>query len=81
MSKKKNRFSKGVVTLVIILNILFTTAVLYIFMRTGSEPMTLIGCWFAFTTGELWMLSSIKKSKVKKDGESNENQLETEADQ
>jgi len=27
------------------------------------------------------MLSSIKKSKVKKDGENNENQLETEADQ
>lgn len=72
MSKKKNRFSKVVVTLVIILNILFTGAVLYIFMRTGSEPMTLIGFWFAFTTGELWMLSSIKKSKVKKEGEENE---------
>lgn len=36
--------------------------------------MTLIGCWFAFTTGELWMLSSIKKSKVKKEGDDiNEN--------
>jgi hypothetical protein len=42
-------------------------------MMTGSEPITLIGAWFAFTTGELWMLSSIKKSKVKKDGENNEN--------
>jgi flagellar basal body-associated protein FliL len=81
MSKKKNRFSKFIVILVVLLNILFTAAVLYIFMRTGSEPMTLIGCWFAFTTGELWMLSSIKKSKVKKDGEENENQLETKADQ
>ncbi len=73
MNKGKNKFSKFIVTLVVILNILFTAAVLYIFMRTGSEPMTLIGCWFAFTTGELWMLSSIKKSKVKKDGENNEN--------
>lgn len=63
--KKKNRFSKFIVTLVILLNILFTAAVLYIFMQTGSEPVTLIGCWFAFTTGELWMLSSIKKSDVK----------------
>lgn len=81
MSKKKNRFSKFIVILVVLLNIIFTAAVLYIFMRTGSEPMTLIGCWFAFTTGELWMLSSIKKSKVKKDGENNENQLETEIDQ
>jgi flagellar basal body-associated protein FliL len=73
MNKSKNKFSKFIVTLVVTLNILFTAAVLYIFMMTGSEPITLIGCWFAFTTGELWMLSSIKKSKVKKDGENNEN--------
>jgi flagellar basal body-associated protein FliL len=73
MNKSKNKFSKFIVTLVVILNILFTAAVLYIFMMTGSEPITLIGAWFAFTTGELWMLSSIKKSKVKKDGENNEN--------
>jgi len=79
--RKKNRFSKFIVTVVILLNILFTAAVLYVFLQTGSEPMTLIGAWFTFTTGELWMLSSIKKSKVKKDGENNENQLETEADQ
>lgn len=68
MSKrKKNRFSKAVVALVIFLNILFTTAVLHVFLQTGNEPVTLIGCWFAFTTGELWMLSSIKKTKVRKD--------------
>jgi ABC-type phosphate transport system permease subunit len=72
--RKKNRFSKFIVTVVILLNILFTAAVLYVFLQTGSEPMTLIGCWFAFTTGELWMLSSIKKSKVKKEGDDiNEN--------
>lgn len=70
--RKKNRFSKFIVTLVILLNILFTAAVLYIFLKVGSEPVTLIGCWFAFTTGELWMLSSIKKSKVKKEGENSE---------
>lgn len=82
VSKKKNRFSKVIVTLVIILNILFTTAVLYVFLKTGSEPMTLVGCWFGFTTGELWMLSSIKKSKVKKKGgNEDEDQLETEVDQ
>jgi len=66
--RKKNRFSKFIVTVVILLNILFTAAVLYVFLQTGSEPMTLIGCWFAFTTGELWMLSSIKKTKLRKDG-------------
>jgi len=73
MSKrKKNRFSKAVVALVIFLNILFTVAVLHVFLQTGNEPVTLIGCWFAFTTGELWMLSSIKKSKVKKEGGNSE---------
>lgn len=82
VSKKKNRFSKVIVTLVIILNILFTATVLYVFLKTGSEPMTLVGCWFGFTTGELWMLSSIKKSKVKKKGgNEDEDQLETEVDQ
>ena len=74
--EKKNRFSKFVVTLVIILNVIFTASVLYIFNHTGSEPMTLIGAWFAFTTGELWMLSSIKKSKVKKEGEDQNEEFE-----
>ncbi len=77
LSKKQNRFSKFIVTAVILLNIIFTVAVLYVFLKVGSEPMTLIGCWFGFTTGELWMLSSIKKTKVKKkniegNGENNE---------
>ena len=48
------------------MNIIFTGAVLYVFLKTGNEPVALVGAWFAFTTGELWMLSSIKKAKVKK---------------
>jgi hypothetical protein len=63
---KKNKFSKFIIAAVVILNILFTIAVLYVFLKVGSEPITLIGCWFGFTTGELWMLSSIKKTKIKK---------------
>ena len=62
---KKGRFSKFIVTFVILLNVIFTAAVLYIFLQVGSEPQVLIGAWFAFTTGELWMLSSIKKKKIK----------------
>jgi hypothetical protein len=62
----KNKFSKLIVGVVVLLNIIFSAAVLYVFLKVGSEPVTLVGCWFAFTTGELWMLSSIKKSKVKK---------------
>ncbi len=63
--KKKSRFSKFIVTLVILLNVVFTAAVLYVFLHIGNEPTTLITAWFAFTTGELWMLSSIKKKKIK----------------
>ena len=66
--KKQGRFSKRIVALVIFLNVIFTAAVLYVFMMTnGSEPTTLIVSWFAFTTGELWMLSSIKKKEVKEE--------------
>ncbi|QJI52467.1 hypothetical protein [Psychrobacillus phage Perkons] len=64
--KIKPQYSKLIVMSVILLNILFTVATLFVFMKTGNEPMTLVGCWFAFTTGELWMLSSIKKTKHKK---------------
>lgn len=63
---KKGGFSKLIITLVVLMNIIFTSAVLYVFLKTSSEPVALVGAWFAFTTGELWMLSSIKKEKVKK---------------
>lgn len=63
------KFASKIVTLVVILNTVFTISVLWIFFRVGNEPTVLIGAWFAFTTGELWMLSSIKKVKVKRLGE------------
>ena len=63
---KQQRFSKFIVSLVIGLNIAFTLAILYVFLKTGSEPATLIGCWFAFTTGELLALAKIKHAKIKK---------------
>lgn len=62
----KNKFSKVLVAFIIIINILFTIACLYVFLKTGSEPVTLIGCWFAFTTGELWLMAKIKRDKVVK---------------
>jgi len=63
---KKNRFSKLIVTLVVLLNTGFAIGVLYVFLRVGSEPTALIAAWFAFTTGELWMLSGITKKKLSK---------------
>lgn len=76
---KKNDFSKLIVLAVVVLNSAFTAACLYVFLITSAEPTALIGCWFAFTTGELWLLAGIKKNKIK-EGKENENQLETEID-
>ncbi|NMB41907.1 MAG: hypothetical protein GX996_08225 [Firmicutes bacterium] len=64
IEKKKSRFSKFIVTLVILLNVVFTAAVLYVFNNVGSEPVTLVAAWFAFTTGELWFLAGIRKKKM-----------------
>ena len=61
------KFSKLIVTLIILLNILFTATVLYIFFKTYNEPTVLIGAWFAFTTGELWLVATIKKKEIEKD--------------
>lgn len=65
--KNKRDFSKTVVALVIALNIIFAAAVLIVHWHTGNEPSALVVAWFAFTTGELSILGSIKKSKIKKD--------------
>jgi len=58
------KFSKFIVTLVILLNVGFTVAVLYAFLRVGSEPTALISAWFGFTTVELWALAGIKKREI-----------------
>ena len=63
----KNDYSKKIVNLVIGLNVVFTLAVLLVFWHTGSEPSALVAAFFAFTTGELWMLSKIKRDKIGKD--------------
>lgn len=74
--KQKGKYSKGIVLLVIILNALFASAVLYAFIRVGGEPTTLIISWFGFTTGELWLLAGIKNKKNNK--KSNHNDTEGE---
>jgi len=72
------RYSKFIVVLVILLNTIFTGIVLYIYYKIGSEPAIIIGSWFAFTTGELWMLANIKKSEMR--GYNEEDKLETKID-
>ena len=69
MAKKKSIFSKIIVTSVILLNVIFTGTILYVFLKTSSEPSALIVAWFSFTTVELWSLAGIKKAKAKKENE------------
>lgn len=64
---KKGAFSKIIVSGVILANVVFTAAVLWVFLRTTAEPTTLITAWFSFTTIEVWSLSRIKISKTKKE--------------
>lgn len=67
------RFSKPIIVAIIAMVAIFTTAVLYVFLQVGSEPAVLIGSFFAFCTGELWALASIKKAETKeKEGEKND---------
>ena len=60
------KFSKAIESLVFLLNAAFTVAVLFIFYKVGTEPTTLIGAWFGFTTVELWALAGIKKREIEK---------------
>ncbi len=71
--KKKARYSKFIVFIVIVLNAAFAYKTLNVFEVTGNEPTTLIAAWFAFTTGELWILSGIKKHKTKSEVKEDEN--------
>jgi hypothetical protein len=66
---KKGSFSKITIWTIIVLNILFAAAVLYVFYKTGSEPTVLIGFWFGFTSGEITLAAWIKRNKLKKGAE------------
>ena len=65
--KKDGKFSKKIIALIIMLNVIFTGFVFYVFLKVGNEPTTLIVAFFGFTTGELFLLASIKKTEVKED--------------
>ena len=64
--KKKFHISKWIIPFVIISLFSFTGLAIYVQLATNMELSgTLITCFFAFCTGELWMLASIKKTKIK----------------
>ena len=65
--QKKGNFSKKLIVMIIILNIVYTAAVLAIMWHTGVEPVVLTPAYFGFTTGELALLFGLKKAKLKKE--------------
>ena len=67
--RSKKNYSKYIVTFIIIMNVMFTISILYVFNHTGNEPSTLISAFFAFTTVELWSLAGIKKKKIEKEND------------
>ena len=66
--KRKRRMSKWIIPFVIISLFSFTGLAVWVQLTTSIElSPTLITCFYAFCTGELWMLASIKKTKIIKD--------------
>lgn len=65
---KKGRFSKAIIISILLFLFVFVLAVLYLFMRTGNEPSTLISCVFAFCSIEGGALALIKTIKTKNGG-------------
>lgn len=64
---KKKKFSKKIVILVILLNIIFTAAVFVAAFFNSVIPDSLIIAWFGFTTTELVALAAIR-IRGEKDG-------------
>lgn len=63
---KKVHLSKLIIPFVIVSLFAFTGLAIWLQFATSVElSSTLITCFFGFATGELWMLSSIKKTKIK----------------
>ena len=71
VKKKTVSTSKWVIPFVIFSIFFFTAVAVFVQIRTNIElSPTLITCFYAFCTGELWMLASIKKTKLKSPGSS-----------
>lgn len=70
-----SRTSKKLIPFIICSIFAFTGVAIWVQVRTAMElSPTLITCFYAFCTGELWMLASIKKTKVKTGQKVNEYQ-------
>ena len=83
-SFQHSKTSKKIIIFIICSLFTYTAVSMWLQYKTSVEVSpTLTTCYFAFCTGELWMLASIKKSKLKtgqKDTEYQISDLETKKD-
>lgn len=61
------KYSKFIVIMIVLLNCFFAFGVLFVHLKTSTEPTALVAAWFSFTTVELWQCASIKKTEIKKE--------------
>lgn len=57
---------------------IFVLLVLYAFIKTGNEPIVLIGAVTGFLSIEVWQLARIKIREIDKEGNDDKDRLETE---
>ena len=63
--KRHSRMSKFIIFFVIASLFVYTGLAMWVQVISGVElSPTLTTCYFGFCTGELWMLASIKKTKI-----------------
>lgn len=63
--RKHSRMSKIIIFFVILSLFAYTGLAMWVQIVSGTElSPTLTTCYFGFCTGELWMLASIKKTKI-----------------
>lgn len=63
--KNHSRTSKWIIAFVIVSLFTYTAAAIWLQLKIGIEiSPTLTTCFYAFCTGELWLLASIKKTKI-----------------
>lgn len=63
--KKHSRTSKLIIIFVILSLFTYTGLAMYVQIKSGIElSPTLTTCFYAFCTGELWLLATIKKAKL-----------------
>ena len=68
INEKKPKYSKKIVVLVIVLNVVFTLAILILSYFGDTVPDSLIERWFDFTCKELLVIGDIKGIELIKEG-------------